>query len=226
MIEATQFRISCIDEALSELLENEDSAVHGYTPASGLPDLRAALAEALRQYDFEIAPEQIYVTCGSDAGRSILANALLEEGDEVMFLYPPDAAQCSAVKAAGASIVENGVLTAHTRLVVLSDTDPVPAGLAEMLRSAEKAYGHDIYLLADRLRATPETEAILRDYDSCIINEDFGEELAGECIGYLAVSMRAAQADTLCAAIAGAARAAGYVNPPSLMQRADRECIA
>ena len=226
MIEATKFNRNRIDEALSELLENEDSAVHGYTPASGLPSLRAALADALQQFDFQLAPEQIYVTCGSDAGRSILARALLEEGDEVMFLYPPNAEQYDAMAAAGASIVENGVLTAHTRLVVLSDSDPVPYGLAEMLRAAEKEYGHDIYLLADRLHAAPETEAILRDYDSCIVNEDFGEELAGECIGYLAVSMRAAQADTLCAAIAGAARAAGYVNPPSLMQRAVEACIA
>ena len=226
MIEATSFSIQHIDEALNELLENEDSAVHGYTPASGLPTLRAALADALQQFEFPLAPEQIYVTCGSDAGRRILARALLEEGDEVMFLYPPDGAQYKAMAAAGASIVENGVLTAHTRLVVLSDSDPVPYGLAEMLRAAEKEYGHDIYLLADRLHATPETEAILHDYDSCIINEDFGEELAGECIGYLAVSMRAAQADTLCAAIAGAARACGYVNPPSLMQRAVEACIA
>ena len=67
MIEATSFSIQHIDEALNELLENEDSAVHGYTPASGLPTLRAALADALQQFEFPLAPEQIYVTCGSDA---------------------------------------------------------------------------------------------------------------------------------------------------------------
>jgi len=226
MIETTQFSTHRIDAALNELLDAEDSSVHGYTPASGLPALREALTEALKYYDFPASPEQVYVTCGSAAGRAILACALLEEGDEVMFLYPPDAEQRGAMEAAGAVVVENGILSSRTRLVVLSDHDPVPVGLAEDLRLAEKSYGHSIYLLADRLSATPETEATLREYDSCIINEDFGEDLAGECIGFLAVSGRAAEAEDLCAAIAGAARANGFVNPPSLMQRAVGACIA
>lgn len=226
MIESTRFAAPRIDAALTELLDTEDSSVHGYTPASGLPALRASLAEALCYYNFHASPEQIYVTCGSAAGRAVLAHALLEEGDEVMFLYPPDAEQREAMEAVGAVVVENGILSARTRLVVLSDADPVPYGLAEMLRAAEKEYGHDIYLLADRLSAAPDTEAILREYDSCVLNEDFGEDLAGECIGFLAVSGRAAEADELCAAIAGAARAGGYVNPPSLMQRAVEACIA
>ena len=93
-------------------------------------------------------------------------------------------------------------------------------------RAAEKAYGQPVYLLADCVSPTEENLSLLRDYDSCVLNGDFGTELAGECIGYLAVSERAREAELLFAAIAGAGRACGYVNPPSLMQRAVEKCLS
>ena len=225
MIDTSLFSRRLADTALDEILEQEDDSVHGYTPASGLPALRGALADALNLYDLNLSPEKIYVTCGAQAGRAILAHALLEPGDEILFLYPPKVDLLSTAKALGAKVVENGVLSARTRLVVLSHADPVPDGLAEMLRTAEQRCGHPIYLLADGLVPSPATEALLQDYDSVVLNEDFGEDLAGECIGFLAVSGKAAEADELYAAITGAARACGYVNPPSLMQRAVGACL-
>lgn len=226
MIDHALFSRERVDAALEALLHTENSALHGYTPAAGLPALRGALAEACGQLPFALSSNLIYVTCGAPAGRAVLCRALLEEGDEVLFLYPPEDDLRCAVEAVGAQVVENGILSAHTRLVVLSDSDPIPAGLAEALRAAEKAYGQPIYLLADCLRTTPENLALLHDYENCVVNGDFGPALAGESIGYLAVSERAEDAETLFDAIAGAARAAGYVNPPSLMQHALQQCLA
>ena len=40
------------------------------------------------------------------------------------------------------------------------------------------------------------------------------------------MSERAREAELLFAAIAGAGRACGYVNPPSLMQRAVEKCLS
>ena len=226
MIDVSLFSRDRIDTALEALLHSEDSALHGYTPAAGLPALRGVIAEACGQLPFALSSNLIYVTCGAPAGRAVLCRALLEEGDEVLFLYPPEDDLRCAVEAVGAQVVENGILSAHTRLVVLSDSDPIPAGLADALRAAEKTYGQPIYLLADCLAPTKENIDLLRDYENCVVNGDFGEELAGESIGYLAVSSRAEEAETLFDAIAGAARAAGYVNPPSLMQHALEQCLA
>lgn len=226
MIDVSVFSRERVDAALEALLHTENSALHGYTPAAGLPALRGALAETLGEIPFALTSELVYVTCGAPAGRAVLSRALLEEGDEVLFLYPPEADLRSAVEAVGAQVVENGILSERTRLVVLSDSDPIPAGLIDALRAAEKAYSRPIYLLADCLKPTEENLALLRDYENCVVNGDFGPSLSGESIGYLAVSERAEDAETLFDAIAGAARAMGYVNPPSLMQHALQQCMA
>lgn len=226
MIDSCPFARSRVDEALRALLAAEDSSVHGYTPASGLPALRAALVRALGRCNFSLSPEGIYVTCGRAAGHVILTRALLEKGEEVLFLCPPDGGLRSAVETAGASVAENGAIDERTRLVVVSGEAPFPADLASRLRAAEERFGRPVWLLADRLAATPHSEALLLGHASFVLNEDFGDALGGECMGFLAVSADAPEADTLCSAIAGAARACGYVNPPSLMQRAVLACLA
>ncbi len=224
MIDTSLFSRHCIDDALSTLLASEDSSVHGYTPASGLPPLRRALAEALALYELKLSPERIYVTCGAAAGLAIAARAILASGDEALFLSDPRPEQSRAVEAAGAAVSTSG-LTDRTRLVILSGNTPIPDGLAASLRAAESEFGRPLYLLADRLSPSPAAEALLREYGSFLLNEDFGDELSGEAIGFLAVGARSADADLVYDAVAGAGRAMGYVNPPSLMQRAILACL-
>lgn len=225
MIDSSLFARRRVDEALRALLAAEDSSVHGYTPAPGLPALREVLVRSLVRYDFPLSSEGIYVTCGRAAGAAILNRALLEKGEEVLFLCPPDDHLRSAVEAVGAAAVEGGVIGGRTRLVVLSGDSPVTDDLAAQLRAAEERSGRPVWLLADRLAAAPYTESLLHEHASFVLLEDFGGALDGECLGFLAVGADAPEADTLCAAIAGAGRAMGYVNPPSLMQRAVLACL-
>ena len=49
--------------------------------------------------------------------------------------------------------------------------------------------------------------------------------IPGERIGYIAVNSSMKDADDVYAAIMGAGRALGYVNPPSLFQRVIEKCI-
>jgi aspartate aminotransferase len=66
-----------------------DPANHRYTPTSGIPALREALAaKTLRDSDFSVTPQQVLVTNG---GKQAIANAfavLCDPGDEVLVLAP------------------------------------------------------------------------------------------------------------------------------------------
>jgi aspartate/methionine/tyrosine aminotransferase len=67
----------------------KDTANHRYTPAAGLPELQAAIAQkTARDSGLEVAPSQVLVTNG---GKHALYNAfatLLDPGDEVLLPAP------------------------------------------------------------------------------------------------------------------------------------------
>jgi aspartate/methionine/tyrosine aminotransferase len=66
-----------------------EPTMHHYTPAAGLPDLRAAIADkTMRDSGFECTPAQVLVTNG---GKQAVYNAfqvLVDEGDEVLLPAP------------------------------------------------------------------------------------------------------------------------------------------
>jgi len=60
-----------------------------YTPARGLPELRAAIAgHYRRRFSIEVDPERILVTPGASGGLSLLLAALLDLGDGVLMADP------------------------------------------------------------------------------------------------------------------------------------------
>jgi aspartate/methionine/tyrosine aminotransferase len=62
---------------------------HRYTPAAGLPELRAAIAEkTLRDSGVQVAPEQVVVTNGGKHAVYAAFTVLVDEGDEVLLPAP------------------------------------------------------------------------------------------------------------------------------------------
>jgi aspartate aminotransferase len=62
---------------------------HRYTPAAGLPELRAAIADkTLRDSGVQVAPEQVVVTNGGKQAVYSAFTALLGEGDEALLPAP------------------------------------------------------------------------------------------------------------------------------------------
>ena len=82
-------------------------AYHHYTPAGGLPELRAAVArKTLRDSGYEVAPEQVMICNG---GKHALYNAVLttiDDGDEVLLPAPYWVTYPEVVRLAGGSVVE------------------------------------------------------------------------------------------------------------------------
>lgn len=108
-----------------------------YTPAAGLPELRAAFAEWLaREYGLQYKPSETIVSCGAKHSIFNVLSAVAAEGDEVVVVHPYWVSYPAQVAAVGARPVvartreEAGfkltpeelrsVLTPHTRAVILN----------------------------------------------------------------------------------------------------------
>src|SRR5439155_24310758 len=77
-----------------------------YTPASGLPALRKAIAaKLLRDNGLPYDPAQIVVSCGAKHSLYNIMQAVLEEGDEAIIPAPYWVSYPAMVKCAGAAPV-------------------------------------------------------------------------------------------------------------------------
>jgi aspartate aminotransferase len=148
-----------------------DPATHRYTPASGIPALRQAIAErTLADTGLEVGATQVTVTNG---GKHALYNtflALVDPGDEVLIPSPYWVSYPEQVKLAGgvpvtvpttkttgfrASVDDlEAHRTARTKvLVFVSPSNPTGAVYApdEILRIGEWAAAHGIWVIADEI---------------------------------------------------------------------------
>jgi aspartate/methionine/tyrosine aminotransferase len=84
-----------------------DPANHRYTPAAGLPALRAAVAaKTLRDSGYEVAPEQVLITNGGKQAVYQAFATLLDPGDDVLLPAPYWTTYPEAIRLAGGAPVE------------------------------------------------------------------------------------------------------------------------
>lgn len=132
------------------------------------------------------------------------------------------------------------MLTPHTQAVIVNSPNN-PAGtvytkatlqrLAALLTRKSQEFGHPIYIVSDE----PYRELVYDGatvpflpliYPNTLICYSYSKSLSlpGERIGYVYVPAQAEDSAALYAAVAGAARAAGHVCAPSLMQQVIAKC--
>ena len=246
----------CVNETIAELLKGDSVALHGYTPAAGLPRLRALISEELNdRYGLQTSFGDVYVTCGAAAGLAIALRAMLLPGEEVIVSAPFFPEYRVFTQASGGKLVIlppgkgfmidtqalKVALNEKTKAVIInSPNNPSGAILSEenmkavakILKEHEAKTGNTVYVISDEpyrelVYDNAEVPCMLEYYDDTVFCYSFSKTLSlpGERIGYLAVSDRAAARADLCAAIAGAGRALGYVNPPSLFQQVILRCM-
>lgn len=132
-------------------------------------------------------------------------------------------------------------ITAKTKAVIINSPNN-PTGvvyseatimkMADMLRAKQKEFGTDIYLISDepyRELAYDGVEVpyLTKYYENAIIGYSFSKSLSlpGERIGYLVIPNEVADFEDVLAAANVATRILGYVNAPSLMQKAVAKCL-
>ncbi len=104
--------------------------------------------------------------------------------------------------------------------------------LAEILREKQKEFGTSIYLISDepyRELAYDGVEVpyLTRYYENTIVCYSWSKSLSlpGERIGYLVIPTACDDFELVYAAAGIATRVSGFVNAPSLMQRAVAQCL-
>jgi len=133
-------------------------------------------------------------------------------------------------------------ISAHTQAVIVNSPNN-PSGvvysresllaLAALLEEKSRAFGHPIYLVSDEpyrelVYDGAEVSFLPRLYRNSVVCYSYSKSLSlpGERLGYVYVPQQAEDAETLLAAIAGAARSQGHVCAPSLMQQMIARCTA
>ena len=148
--------------------------LHGYTPASGLPEARRAVAESLnRRFGTSYGMGDVFMTVGAAASVSMCVHALANPGEEVIVIAPYFPEYAVWIEKAGAACVEvladqttfqidpaavAAAITPRTAAVIIdSPNNPTGAvytretleSLAAVLEEANAGREQPIFLISD-----------------------------------------------------------------------------
>lgn len=164
-----------VNQAIASIVQEVDSlAVHGYTPAPGAMEARAAVAEDLNQrFGAAIQPQNIFFTCGAAPALISVIRALAVKDAEIIAIAPFFPEYRPFVEANGVKLVVvpadtetfqirleelEARVTARTQAVIVNSPNN-PSGvvytretlekLAAVLAKKEMEFGHPIYIIAD-----------------------------------------------------------------------------
>ncbi len=166
---------SAVRESIERsLAEVSPERLHGYTPAAGLPEARAAVADSLnRRFGTSYAAGNVFMTVGAAASVSCALHALASPGDEVIVVAPYFPEYAVWVENAGATLVEvladqetfqldidaiESAITDRTAAVIIdSPNNPTGAvypreslaALAATLERANAQRDEPVYLISD-----------------------------------------------------------------------------
>ncbi len=160
-------------EGLEAAAADPTPGLHRYMPNAGIPETRAAIAQAVgREHDVPLEAEHVVMTTGAASALNVVLKALLDPGDEVIVLAPYFVEYLFYVRNHGGEvcIVESGpdfqldldavsaALGPKTKAIIVnSPNNPTgvlyPAeqlrGLAQRLAQHERAQGNPVHVILD-----------------------------------------------------------------------------
>ena len=197
----------------------------------------------------------VVMTCGAAGAINVFLKSILDPGDEVIVIAPYFAEYNFYIENhQGVKVVSNSnsellpdledleqKISSRTKIVILNSPNN-PSGrvyseamlknIGLLLQKSSRTMGHSIYLLVDepykkiifdnRAYVSP-----LRFYRNTVLATSFSKDLslAGERIGFLAVSPLIEDAREMINAATFCNRILGYINAPALMQRVIKEVL-
>jgi aspartate aminotransferase len=219
--------------------------LHGYMPNAGFPATRAVIAKRLaRDTGVKFTTESIIMTVGCAGAMNAALKAILDPGNEVLVNMPffPDyqfyisnhggrmiPVETTKDFSLDVAAIESKI-TPQTRVIILNSPNN-PTGViyseAELrdLEAVLQRADHPIVVLSDEPykafaydgATVPEMASII---SNCIITTSWSKTwaLAGERIGYIAISPGIPGAEDLIHACTFTNRILGFINAPAIWQ--------
>lgn len=248
--EAVRASIEC---SLAEFASEE---LHGYTPAPGLPEVRAAVAGSInRRFGTAYNASRVFMTVGAAASISCTLHALTSPGDEVIVISPYFPEYKVWIETCGCACVEapaqpytfrlsvGSIMKAITprtaAIIVNSPNNPTGAvyarevleRLANCLDEVNRTREQPIIIISDEpyreLTYGAEVPWLPEIYPHTVVCYSYSKSLSlpGERVGWVLVPDSCYEGDRAMAAVAGSARALGFVCAPALFQRVVADCV-
>ena len=206
------------------------------------------------RYNARVGAEDLFIGCGAAPELVATFTALSIPGGQVLAVAPYFPEYKPFVNQAGMELkvvpadipgfqidlaaVESMICDKTVAIIINSPNNPAGTvytadtlrALADLLNRKGAEFGHPIYIVADEpyreLAYGVEVPFIPNLYANTIVCYSYSKSLSlpGERIGYVYVPQQAQDSAALYAAVAGAARAAGHVYAPSLLQKVIARC--
>ncbi len=209
----------------------------------------AVAAQASREQGVELQGRHVVMSVGAGGALNAILRAILEPGDEVVVPKPYFVEYDFYVENHRGTLrtvptsedfdllmepLEQAI-TARTRAVLINSPNN-PTGkvysrdnlleLRDLLERKSAEHGRTIYLMSDEpyrkiVYDGHEVPGVLSLFPNSIVCTSYSKDLslAGERIGYVAVSPRVPEVDVLLGGLTLTTRILGFVNAPALMQR-------
>jgi aspartate aminotransferase len=238
-----------LKQELCEIVCSETKGMHRYMSNSGYEEVRDQIAAFHRENsNLPFTADHIIMTVGSAGGINVALKALLDPGDEVIVLSPFFVEFMFYIENHGGvmklvettddfhidvNAIEEAIGEKTKAIIVNSPNNPTGAVYHDdelkdlaVLLARKKEEGRRIFLISDEAyRKIIYDKAVLPDafkiYPDTISvfshSKDLG--LAGERIGYIALSPQIENVRVLIDAMIFANRILGFINAPALMQR-------
>ncbi|MGB7762681.1 MAG: pyridoxal phosphate-dependent aminotransferase [Bryobacteraceae bacterium] len=229
--------------ALRRVVEQDRPHTHGYMPNAGYPEVRSQLARRLAaSTGLPFAAEHLIMTGGAAGAINTVLKSILDPGDEVIVLNPYFPEYRFYIENHGGRVVPvetaadflpdpdriAAAVTPRTKALILnSPNNPTgrlyPAGLLRELNGIVRepllAISDEPYRPIVYDSVTPPDTLALIDRSVLAWSWSKAMAIAGERIGYLAISPRLEEAAALANACTFAHRILGYINAPAIWQR-------
>ncbi len=246
-----------VNESMIEILKEENSLLlHGYPANVGYPQVRAHIANYLnRTFGCDYDENGIIMTVGAASAIAMIANTLLDKGDEVVTFAPyfweyrsyvetfygrlvP--AYCNMETLQPDPVTFEAALSPRTRFVLINTpnnptgavyTDESLRAVTDILKRKQDEYGHPIYLVSDepyrKLAYDIEVPYLTHYYKNTIVVYSYSKALSipGERIGYIAMEPCVEDMSDLYAGMTASMRYLGIVNAPTLQQKMLLKCV-
>jgi len=206
------------------------------------------------RYAAGAAASELFIGCGAAPELTAVFRALAVPGAEILAIAPFFPEYRPFVEQAGAAFrvvpadvpgfqirmdALEAMLNPNTVAVIINSPNN-PAGtvytaetlekLGALLKEKSRQFGHPIYIVSDEpyreLAYGVQVPFVPNIYPDTVVCYSYSKSLSlpGERIGYIYVPKQATDSGQLYAAIAGAARGAGHVCAPSLLQKVIARC--